>query len=271
MLYSKPITTCAFDLETMSFSRLIKSFTIETRQNVYTFETSYLQDMMKKIAKLVFDDESYYINPSIALGLLYDDNLLLYTADDIDLHHMYFYRNLSFRQICREMRNQYVLQEQYMSRIARTLTFLKEHEDLLQLEDCNYDELAISRIGLVADKYNLSHAYWGVRTALYTDEIEDHHTRFEMIMKDFATQFSLEDKDIRNRVIRVILDKYYTSSFAERENTIILCDRSIQLTNEEIEELEEVLTQALGREYKIRELKNDEYPSNFAKDTNFLA
>lgn len=252
-------------------TRLIKSFIIETQWNVYTFETSYVQEMMKKIAKLVFDDESYYINPSIALGLLYDDNLLLYAADDIDLHHMYFYRNLSFRQICREMNNQYILQEQYMSRIARTLTFLKEHEDLLQLEDCSYDDLAISRIGLVADKYNLSHAYWGVRTALYTDEIEDHHTRFEMIMKDFATQFNLEDKDVRNRVIRVILDKYYTSAFAERENTIILCDRNYDISKEEIEELEDVLTAALGQTYHIRELKNDEYPSNYAEDTNFLA
>lgn len=83
-------------------SRLITSFTIDTQWNSYTLATSYLQEMMKKIAKLVFDDESYYINPSIALGLLYDDNLLFHTADDIDLHHMYFYRDLSFRQICRE-------------------------------------------------------------------------------------------------------------------------------------------------------------------------
>lgn len=252
-------------------TRLIKSFIIETQWNVHTFEISYLQEMMKKIAKLVFDDESYYINPSIALGLLYDDNLLLYTADDIDLHHMYFYRDLSFRQICREMRNQYVLQEQYMSRIARTLTFLKEHEDLLQLEDCSYDDLAISRIGSVADKYNLTYARYGISTALYTDEIEDHHARFEMIMKEYAAQFDLEDKDIRSRVIRVILDKYYTSSFAERENTIILCDRSIQLTNEEIGELEDVLTAALGQTYHIRTLDNNEYPSNYAEDTNFLA
>ena len=250
---------------------LIKSFTIETQWNVYTFENSHIKEMMKKIARLVFGDESYYINPSIALGLLYDDNLLLYTADDIDLHHMYFYRDLSFRQIYREMRDQYVLQEQYMSRIARTLTFLKEHEYLLQLEDCSYDDLAISRIGLVADKYNLTHARYGVSTALYASEIEDHHTRFEMIMKDFAAQFDLTDKDIRNRVIRVILDKYYTSSFSERENTIILCDRNIQLTNEEIEELEDVLTQALGQTYRIRALENNEYPSNYAEDTNFLA
>ena len=271
MFNSKPITTCAFDLETMPFSRLVTSFTIETRWNVYTFENAHIKEMMKKIAKLVFDDESYYINPSIALGLLYDDNLLLYTADDIDLHHMYFYRNLSFRQICREMRNQYILQEQYMSRIARTLTFLKEHSDLLQLEDCSYDDLAISRVGLVADKYNLTYARYGISTALYTDEIEDHHTRFEMIMKEYATQFDLTDKDVRNSVIRVILDKYYTSSFAERENTIILCDRNIQLTNEEIEELEEVLTAALGQEYHIRTLENNEYPSNYAEDTNFLA
>ena len=250
---------------------LIKSFTIETQWNVYTLENAYIKEMMKKIAKLVFDDESYYINPSIALGLLYDDNLLLYTADDIDLHHMFFYRNLSFRQICREMRNQCILQEQYMSRIARTLTFLKEHEDLLQLEDCSYDELAISRIGLVADKYNLTYTHWGTENALYTDEIEDHRTRFEMIMKECAAQFDLEDKDIRNRVIRVILDKYYTSAFAERENTIILCDRNYDISKEEIEELEDVLTQSLGREYKIRELENDEYPSNYAEDTNFLA
>lgn len=252
-------------------TRLIKSFTIETQWNVYTFETSHINEMMKKIAKLVFDDESYYINPAIALGLLYDDNLLLYTADDIDLHHMYFYRDLSFRQICREMRNQYILQEQYMSRIARTLTFLKEHSDLLQLEDCSYDDLAISRIGLVADKFNLTYARFGISTALYTDEIEDHHTRFKMIMKDFATHFELDEKEDRHRLIRVILDKYYTSSFAERENTIILCDRSYEISKEEIEELEDVLTAALGKAYRIRELKNDEYPSNFTKDTNFLA
>ena len=271
MFHSKPISTVAFDLETMPFSRLITSFTIETQWNVYTFETSHIDEMMKKIAKLIVDDESYYINPSIALGLLYDDNLLLYTADDIDLHHMYFYRDLSFRQICREMRNQYILQEQYMSRIARTLTFLKEHSDLLQLEDCSYDDLAISRIGLVADKYNLTYAHWGTENALYTDEIEDHHERFIEIMKDFATHFELDEKDDRLRLIRVILDKYYTSSFAERENTIILCDRNYEISKEEIEELEEVLTTALGREYKIRELENNEYPSNFAKDTNFLA
>lgn len=250
---------------------LIKSFTIETQWNVYTFETAYVQDMMKKIAKLIFDDESYYINPSIALGLLYDDNLLLYTADDIDLHHMYFYRNLSFRQICREMRNQYILQEQYMSRIARTLTFLKEHEDLLQLEDCSYDDLAISRIGLVADKYNITYARYGVSTALYTSEIDGHHKRFIEIMKDFATHIELTEKDERHRSIRVILDKYYTSSFAEHKDTIILCDRSIEISKEEIEELEEVLAQALDQTYRIRELKNDEYLSNFAKDTNFLA
>ena len=252
-------------------TRLIKSFTIETRWNAYTFETSYVQEMMKKIAKLVFDDESYYINPSIALGLLYDENLLYASADDIDLHHMYFYRNLSFRQICREMRNQYILQEQYMSRIARTLTFLKEHEDLLQLEDCSYDDLAISRIGLVADKYNITYARYGVSTALYTSEIEDHHERFIEIMKDFASHIELTEKDERHRLIRVILDKYYTSLFAERENTIILCDRNIQLTNEEIGELEEVLTAALGQTYHIRTLDNNEYPSNYAEDTNFLA
>ena len=271
MFNSKPITTCAYDLETMPFSRLITSFTIETRWNVYAFETGrHTDEMMKKIAKLVFDDESYYINPSIALGLLYDDNLLLYTAEDIDLHHMYFYRDLLFRQICREMRAQYILQEQYMSRIARTLTFLKTHSDLLQLEDCSYDDLAISRIGLVADKYNLTYAYCSL-SSLYSNEFDGHHERFIEIMKEYATQFDLTDKDVRNRVIRVILDKYYTSSFAERENTIILCDRNIQLTNEEIEELEEVLTAALGQTYHIRELKNDEYPSNFAKGTNFLA
>ncbi len=252
-------------------SKLIKSFTIETQWNSYTIASSYLQDMMKKIAKLVFDDESYYINPSIALGLLYDDNLLFHTAEDIDLNHMYFYRDLSFRQICREMRNQYILQEQYMSRIARTLTFLKEHSDLLQLEDCSYDELAISRIGLVADKFNLTQAYWDTENALYTDEIDGHHERYIEIMKDFATHFELEEKDDRHRLIRVILDKYYTSSFTERENTIILCDRNIQLTDDEIRELEDVLTQALGREYRIRTLKNDEYPSNYAEDTNFLA
>lgn len=272
MFNSKPITTCAFDLETMPFSRLVTSFTIETQRNVYTLENGcHTDEMMKKIAKLVFDDESYYINPSIALGLLYDDNLLLYAADDIDLHHMYFYRNLSFRQICREMKNQYILQERYMSRIARTLTFLKEHEDLLQLEDCSYDDLAISRIGLVADKYNLTYATWGTENALYTDEIEDHHTRFEMIMKDFATHIELTEKDERHRLIRVILDKYYTSPFAERENTIILCDRRIEISKEEIGELEDVLTQALGREYHIRTLENNEYPSNYAEDTNFLA
>ena len=251
---------------------LITSFTIETQWNVYVFENGrHTDEMMKKIAKLVFDDESYYINPSIALGLLYDDNLLLYTADDIDLHHMYFYRDLSFRQICREMRNQYILQEQYMSRIARTLTFLKTHSDLLQLEDCSYDDLAISRIGLVADKYNLTYASWGAENALYSNEFDSHHERFIEIMKEYATQYDLEEKDIRNRVIRVILDKYYTSPFAERENTIILCDRNYEISKEEIEELEDVLTAALGREYRIRELKNDEYPSNFAKDTNFLA
>ena len=227
---------------------LIKSFTIETQWNVYTFENSHIKEMMKKIAKLVFDDERYYINPSIALGLLYDDNLLLYTAEDIDLHHMYFYRDLSFRQICREMRNQYVLQEQYMSSIARTLTFLKEHSDLLQLEDCSYDDLAISRIGLVADKYNITYARYGVSTALYTSEIEDHHERFIEIMKEYASQFDLTDKDIRNRAIR-----------------------NIQLTNEEKNELEEVLTAALGQIYNIRTLENDEYPSNYAEDTNFLA
>ena len=251
---------------------LITSFTIETQWNVYAFETGrHIDEMMKKIAKLVFDDESYYINPSIALGLLYDDNLLLFTADDIDLHHMYFYRNLSFRQICREMRNQYILQEQYMSRIARTLTFLKTHSDLLQLEDCSYDDLAISRIGLVAEKYNITYARYGVSTALYTSEIEDHHTRFEMIMKEFATHFELNEKEDRHRLIRVILDKYYTSSFAEHENTIILCDRNSEISKDEIEELEDVLTQALGQEYRIRTLENNEYPSNYAEDTNFLA
>lgn len=272
MIYSKPITTCAYDLETMPFLRLITSFTIETQWNVYAFETGrHIDETMKKIAKLVFDDENYYINPSIALGLLYDDNLLLYTADDIDLHHMYFYRDLSFRQICREMRNQYVLQEQYMSRIARTLTFLKEHEYLLQLEDCSYDDLAISRIGLVADKYNITYARYGLSTALYTEEIEDHHARFEMIMKEYAAQFDLEDKDLRNRVIRVILDKYYTPPFAERGNTIILCDRNYEISKEDIEELEDVLTAALGQTYRIRTLENNEYLSNRAEDTNFLA
>lgn len=252
-------------------SKLIKSITIETRWNTYSFATSYIDEMMKKIAKLVFDDESYYINPSIALGLLYDDNLLLYAADDIDLHHMYFYRNLSFRQICREMRNQYVLQEQYMSRIARNLTFLKTHSHLLQLEDCSYDDLAISRIGLVADKYNLTYASWDTENTLYTDEIDGHHERYIEIMKDFANHIELTEKDERHRLIRVILDKYYTSPFAERENTIILCDRSIEISKEEIEELEDVLTAALGQEYHIRTLENNEYPSNYAKDTNFLA
>lgn len=271
MFNSKPIITCEYDLETMPFSRLVTSFTIETRWNTYTFETSYLQEMMKKIAKLVFDDESYYINPSIALGLLYDENLLYASADDIDLHYMYFYRNLSFRQICREMRNQYILQEQYMSRIARTLTFLKTHSHLLQLEDCSYDDLAISRIGLVADKYNLTYASWDTENTLYTDEIDGHHERYIEIMKDFAAQFDLDDKDIRNRVIRVILDKYYTSSFAENENTIILCDRNFEISEEEKNELEEVLTAALGQIYNIRTLENNEYPSNYAENTNFLA
>ena len=253
-------------------SRLITSFTIDTQSNSYTLMTGKgLQSMMKKIARLVFDDDNYYINPSIAIGLLYDDNLLFHTNEDIEINHMYFYRDLTFRQIAREMGDQYLLQENYMSRIARTLTFLKEHEYLLQLEDCSYDDLAISRIGLVADKYNITYARYGVSTALYADEIEDHHKRFIEIMKDFATHIELTEKDERHRLIRVILDKYYTSSFAERENTVILCDRNIQLTNEEIGELEDVLTAALGQEYHIRTLGNNEYSSNYAEDTNFLA
>ena len=141
----------------------------------------------------------------------------------------------------------------------------------MQLEDCSYDDLAISRIGLVADKYNITYARYGISTALYTNNVKGHHERFIEIMKDFASQFDLEDKDIRNRVIRVILDKYYTSSFAEHENTIILCDRSYEISKDEIEELEEVLTEVLGQTYRIRTLKRDEYPSNYAEDTNFLA
>lgn len=75
----------------MLYSKLIKSLTIVNSRQTFEISTGLeLDTMIERVAKAVLGDtDHYYINESIMLGMLYDDEI--FSNLQIAVNNAYFY------------------------------------------------------------------------------------------------------------------------------------------------------------------------------------
>ena len=135
----------------MKNSKLIKSIIIENGITRFELSTGIeFEEMTKRIAKLVFNDEDHHVNESIMIGLLYDDELL--TNLHVKINNLCFYQNYNAEKIVDTLGDDYNV-EFIRYTILKIRKFLRQQSHLLQLSnDLEYEDLAISRFGKLAQR-----------------------------------------------------------------------------------------------------------------------
>ena len=128
----------------MLYSKLIKSLTIVNSRQTFEISTGQpLAVMIKRVAKAVFNNEDSYINESIMLGILYDDEIFSHLQ--IAVNNAYFYECRDIETIAKIAGGDV---EQYKTLLEDTIQFLKDHDDLLGFDrNTEYEDLAISQFG----------------------------------------------------------------------------------------------------------------------------
>lgn len=135
----------------MLHSKLIKSITIVNSKQTFEISTGQeLDDMIKRIAKVVFDNEDYYINEDIMIGMLYDDQIFSHLQ--ISVSNSYFHEGKDIETIAKIAGGD---AEKYKALLEDTIEFLKDHDELLQRDRrFQYKDLALSHFGRAADECN---------------------------------------------------------------------------------------------------------------------
>lgn len=196
----------------MRNSKLIKSFKISNSCNDFELSTGYEFDaMMKKLAKEVFDDENHVINESIAIGLLYDDNI--FSDFHVKVSHLYFYQDYCAEKIAGTYGYEDNV-EVIRYTLLKICKFLRQQSHLLQLSnDVKYEDLAISQFGKLALRLKFD----------YLTELKENTSvdRFILaVQEQYGREAFKDDFKSSRKVVRQILD------FLEISKVAFFIDRS---------------------------------------------
>lgn len=144
-------------------SKVIQSIKIDTHFGPIEFTVSVgLKTILERLAIEIFDDADQYINPSVALGLLYDTKLV--SANEMYVLHQKFYygRNLEemyrdsfyyFPTIQEDFRSDRECLDWLESKLNRGLDRLRFYKDLLESKHVSYEDLAMSQFDHVAKHF----------------------------------------------------------------------------------------------------------------------
>lgn len=146
-------------------SKVIQTITLDTHFGPTTISVNVgLKKILERLALEIFDDADQYINPSVALGLLYDTNLVSDTEMNVLHQHFYYGRNLE--ELYRENYHFYLtFQEDFASekefrdwlesQLRRGLDRLRFYKDLLESKYISYEDLSMSQFDRVANHFIL--------------------------------------------------------------------------------------------------------------------
>lgn len=144
-------------------SKVIQTIKIDTHFGPIEFTVNVgLKTILERLAIEIFDDAEHYINPSVALGLLYDTKLV--SANEMYVLHQKFYygRNLEemyrdsfyyFPTIQEDFRSDRECLDWLESKLNRGLDRLRFYKDLLETKHISYEELAMSQFDRVAKHF----------------------------------------------------------------------------------------------------------------------
>lgn len=144
-------------------SKVIQTIKIDTHFGPIEMSVNIgLRDLLERLAIEIFDDADQYINPSVALGLLYDTKLV--SANEMYVLHQKFYygRNLEemyrdsfyyFPTIQEDFRSDRECLDWLESKLRRGLDRLRFHKDLLETKHISYEELSMSQFDRVAKHF----------------------------------------------------------------------------------------------------------------------
>lgn len=144
-------------------SKVIQTIKINTHFGpIEIFTGARLKTILERLAIEIFDDADHYINPSVALGLLYDTKLV--SANEMYVLHQKFYygRNLEemyrdsfyyFPTIQEDFRSDRECLDWLESKLNRGLDRLRFYKDLLETKHISYEELAMSQFDHVAKHF----------------------------------------------------------------------------------------------------------------------
>lgn len=144
-------------------SKVIQTIKIDTHFGpIEIFTGARLKNILERLAIEIFDDADQYINPSVALGLLYDTKLV--SANEMYVLHQKFYygRNLEemyrdsfyyFPTIQEDFRSDKECLDWLESKLNRGLDRLRFYKDLLESKHISYEELSMSQFDRVASHF----------------------------------------------------------------------------------------------------------------------
>lgn len=144
-------------------SKVIQTIKINTHFGpIEIFTGARLKEILERLALEIFDDADHYINPSVALGLLYDTKLV--SANEMNVLHQKFYYGRNLEEIYRANFEFYLtFQEDFTSekafidwlesKLNRGLDRLRFHKDLLEMKHISYEDLSMSQFDRVANHF----------------------------------------------------------------------------------------------------------------------
>lgn len=144
-------------------SKVIQTITLDTHFGPTTISVNVgLKNILERLALEIFDDADHYINPSVALGLLYDTNLVSDT--EMNVLHQHFYYGRTLEELYRENLHFYLtFQEDFASekefrnwlesQLRRGLDRPRFYKDLLEMKYISYEDLSMSQFDRVANHF----------------------------------------------------------------------------------------------------------------------
>lgn len=195
----------------MKNSKLIKSIIIENGITRFELSTGFqFEEMTKKIAKLVFNDEDHHVNESIMIGLLYDDEL--FTNLHVKINNLYFYQNYNAEKIADTLGDDHNVEFiRYM--ILKICKFLRQQSHLLQLSnDIEYEDLAISRFGRLAQRLRFDY----ISDLIGNVSVDQF---IQAVKEQYGCEVFKEDFELSRKVLRAI------SNFLEIDQVAFYIDR----------------------------------------------
>ena len=144
-------------------SKVIQTIKIDTHFGPIEFTVNVgLKTILERLAIEIFDDADHYINPSVALGLLYDTKLV--SANEMYVLHQKFYygRNLEdtflesiyfFPSSQEDFGSADEFCNQVESNLNKGLDRLRFYKDLLESKHISYDDLSMSQFDRVANHF----------------------------------------------------------------------------------------------------------------------
>ena len=144
-------------------SKVIQTIKIDTHFGpIEIFTGARLKNILERLAIEIFDDADHYINPSVALGLLYDTKLV--SANEMYVLHQKFYYGRNLQETFQEsdyyflaFQEDFDSEHKYLnyleSNLSRGLDRLRFHKDLLETKHLSYEDLSICQFDRVSEHF----------------------------------------------------------------------------------------------------------------------